>query len=128
MADRIDALARHVADTVDAWLRDPRDVEVYRRLVEAAEQWRAHRYPQLPGTERYGRRGGPAAVDEPTAPGLPAGAVAGGSGDDPGSLSGAQQLADQAEESGSEPAGDPQHAPARLGDVLADLPLRPPDT
>ena len=33
-------VARRVAEAADAWLRDPQDVEVYRRLVAAALAWR----------------------------------------------------------------------------------------
>jgi hypothetical protein len=32
-----------VADAADAWLRDPRDVEVYGRLIVAVETLRAYR-------------------------------------------------------------------------------------
>ena len=34
-------LAKHVAEAADAWLRDPLDAGVYRRLVEATLAWRA---------------------------------------------------------------------------------------
>ncbi len=34
-------LARHVAEAADAWLRDPLDAGVYRRLVDATLAWRA---------------------------------------------------------------------------------------
>jgi hypothetical protein len=37
------ALARTVAETVDAWLRDPRDGALYMRLLIAVEAWRARR-------------------------------------------------------------------------------------
>jgi len=33
-------LARHVAEAADAWLRDPLDAAVYRRLVDATLAWR----------------------------------------------------------------------------------------
>jgi len=32
-----------LANAADAWVRDPRDVEVYRRLILAVEALRAHR-------------------------------------------------------------------------------------
>lgn len=41
MDDRAAALARAVAETVDAWLRDPRDAALYVRLLTAVEAWRA---------------------------------------------------------------------------------------
>jgi hypothetical protein len=40
-------LAAAVAEAADAWLKDPRDVNVYQRLVEATMRWRAHAQPQL---------------------------------------------------------------------------------
>lgn len=50
-------LARAVAEASDAWLADPRDVNVYERLVKATAAWKAYTYPVLPGTERVtGRR------------------------------------------------------------------------
>jgi hypothetical protein len=49
-------LARQVADAADAWLRDPRDTQVYARLVAAVELWRKHVQPALEGTEHAGRR------------------------------------------------------------------------
>ncbi len=35
------ALAKAVAETVDAWLRDPRDAALYARLLLAVEAWRS---------------------------------------------------------------------------------------
>ena len=57
-------LARQVADAADAWLRDPRDTQVYARLVAAVELWREHVQPALEGTEHAGRRD---PMDDPTA-------------------------------------------------------------
>jgi hypothetical protein len=50
-------LAQHVAEAADAWLRDPLDAGVYRRLVAATLAWRSRAVPD----------GGPVAraVDEP---------------------------------------------------------------
>jgi hypothetical protein len=45
--DSTSRLAAAVAEAADAWLRDPLDVNVYHRLVEATLRWRAHTYPQL---------------------------------------------------------------------------------
>ncbi|MBD5784559.1 hypothetical protein IF650_00035 [Cellulosimicrobium terreum] len=42
MEDRGERLARTVAEAADAWLRDPLDAGVYRRLVDATLAWRAH--------------------------------------------------------------------------------------
>lgn len=42
------ALARTVAETVDAWLRDPRDGALYMRLLIAVEAWRARRAVAAP--------------------------------------------------------------------------------
>lgn len=41
MDTEIDSLARRVAEATDAWLRDPLDTQVYRRLVDATLEWRA---------------------------------------------------------------------------------------
>ncbi|MBD8080060.1 hypothetical protein [Cellulosimicrobium arenosum] len=41
-------LARHVAEVADAWLRDPLDAGVYRRLVDATLAWRAHEGLHVP--------------------------------------------------------------------------------
>uniref|UniRef100_UPI0005B7E67C hypothetical protein n=1 Tax=Cellulosimicrobium cellulans TaxID=1710 RepID=UPI0005B7E67C len=41
MTDQDGRLARHVAEAADAWLRDPLDAGVYRRLVDATLAWRA---------------------------------------------------------------------------------------
>lgn len=41
MTDQEGRLARHVAEAADAWLRDPLDAGVYRRLVDATLAWRA---------------------------------------------------------------------------------------
>ncbi|MFD4993870.1 hypothetical protein ACFWH7_06190 [Cellulosimicrobium cellulans] len=41
MTDQDARLARHVAEAADAWLRDPLDAGVYRRLVDATLAWRA---------------------------------------------------------------------------------------
>lgn len=41
MEAREAALAKAVADTVDAWLRDPRDAALYARLLLAVEAWRS---------------------------------------------------------------------------------------
>ena len=43
MDEREAALARAVAETVDAWLRDPRHAALYARLLIAVEAWRARR-------------------------------------------------------------------------------------
>lgn len=40
--------AAAVAEAADAWLRDPRDSNVYRMLVDAVERWRGIARPQLP--------------------------------------------------------------------------------
>lgn len=40
-------LAERVAEAADAWLRDPQDVGVYRRLVDAVNAWRSTTRPQL---------------------------------------------------------------------------------
>jgi hypothetical protein len=58
-------LARHLADTADAWLRDPRDRALYGRLVDAVDAWRAYVQPTLDGTEHAGRRGAAAAARRP---------------------------------------------------------------
>ncbi|MBE9924754.1 hypothetical protein G8C93_02465 [Cellulosimicrobium cellulans] len=41
MTDQEARLARHVAEAADAWLRDPLDAGVYRRLVDATLAWRS---------------------------------------------------------------------------------------
>jgi hypothetical protein len=41
--EREAALARAVAEAVDAWLRDPRHAALYARLLIAVEVWRARR-------------------------------------------------------------------------------------
>jgi len=52
---RAAALARHVAEAADAWLRDPLDAGIYQRLVTATLAWRAHTRPVLEGLEHAGR-------------------------------------------------------------------------
>jgi hypothetical protein len=69
--ERAARLAEDVAAAVDAWLTDPQDAEVYRRMVAARAAWRAYARPTLDGLETAGRRtarGGPHLV----ADGLPA--------------------------------------------------------
>ena len=50
MTDQDARLARHVAEAADAWLRDPLDAGVYRRLVDATLAWRAGGGRVVPGT------------------------------------------------------------------------------
>lgn len=45
--DTTSRLAAAVAEAADAWLKDPRDVNIYQRLVDATMRWRAHAQPQL---------------------------------------------------------------------------------
>lgn len=49
MTDRDGRLARQVAEAADAWLRDPLDAGVYRRLVDATVAWRARTDSGTPG-------------------------------------------------------------------------------
>jgi hypothetical protein len=49
-----DHLARRIAEAADAWLRDPQDSEIYRRLVEATLAWRARTRPTIDGLEHAG--------------------------------------------------------------------------
>lgn len=57
MDDRDVTLSRRVADAADAWLRDPRDAQIYGRLVTAVLERRAYLQPALglsadePGTQ-----------------------------------------------------------------------------
>lgn len=65
--ERAAKLADDVAAAADAWLTDPADAEVYRRLVAAVVAWRRYTRPMLDGLERAGRRSighGPAPVSE----------------------------------------------------------------
>jgi hypothetical protein len=50
MTDQDARLARYVAEAADAWLRDPLDAGVYRRLVDATLAWRAGGGRVVPGT------------------------------------------------------------------------------
>ncbi|WP_435737837.1 hypothetical protein V5D56_04370 [Cellulosimicrobium sp. PMB13] len=45
MTDVEERLARRVAEAADAWLRDPLDAGVYRRLVAATLAWRSRTVP-----------------------------------------------------------------------------------
>lgn len=54
--ERAARLAEDVAAAVDAWLTDPQDAEVYRRMVAARAAWRAYARPTLEGLEHAGRR------------------------------------------------------------------------
>lgn len=47
MDDDAATLAERVAAAADAWLRDPLDAGVYRRLVDAVLAWRSITRPQL---------------------------------------------------------------------------------
>lgn len=49
MTEQDARLARHVAEAADAWLRDPLDAGVYRRLVDATLAWRAGGGRVVPG-------------------------------------------------------------------------------
>lgn len=49
-----DHLTRRIAEAADAWLRDPQDSEIYRRLVEATLAWRARTRPTIDGLEHAG--------------------------------------------------------------------------
>jgi hypothetical protein len=58
MDDRDVLLSRRVADAADAWMRDPRDAQIYGRLVDAVLARRAYLQPVLdlsadePGPQR----------------------------------------------------------------------------
>lgn len=64
MSDPDGRLARHVAEAADAWLRDPLDAGVYRRLVDATLAWRAGGGRVVPGVADPGGRAaaGPAST------------------------------------------------------------------
>lgn len=47
MDDRDVTLSRRVADAADAWMRDPRDAQIYGRLVNAVLARRAYLQPRL---------------------------------------------------------------------------------
>jgi len=49
-----DHLTQRIAEAADAWLRDPQDSEIYRRLVEATLAWRARTRPTIDGLEHAG--------------------------------------------------------------------------
>ncbi|QJW35112.1 hypothetical protein [Cellulosimicrobium protaetiae] len=69
MTDKDGRLARHVAEAADAWLRDPLDAGVYRRLVEATLAWRSGggRVVQGAGGGTLDRDGASSAAADPDA-------------------------------------------------------------
>ena len=72
MTDQDGRLARHVAEAADAWLRDPLDAGVYRRLVDATLAWRAGGGRVVQGLPEPGTVPGASPGDGPTAPPRPA--------------------------------------------------------
>ena len=72
MTDQDGRLARHVAEAADAWLRDPLDAGVYRRLVDATLAWRAGGGRVVQGLPEPGAVPGAPPGDGPTAPPRPA--------------------------------------------------------
>ena len=48
MDERLAAINERLATAVDAWLADPRDGNVYQRMVSAVEARRAYLNPPLP--------------------------------------------------------------------------------
>lgn len=101
MTDQDARLARHVAEAADAWLRDPLDAGVYRRLVDATLAWRAGGGRVVPGTTAAPA---PVPTDAPRT-GTGAGAAPGGA-DDPDDD--ARYLR-------------PERAPRAVGSTLADV-------
>jgi len=99
MTDQDARLARHVAEAADAWLRDPLDAGVYRRLVDATLAWRAGGARVVPGTTAA-----PAPPDAPRA--WTRADVAPGEADDPDDD--ARYLR-------------PERAPRAVGSTLADV-------
>lgn len=102
MTDQDARLARHVAEAADAWLRDPLDAGVYRRLVDATLAWRTGGGRVVPGTTA-------APAPFPTAApraGTGAEAAATGEADDPDDD--ARYLR-------------PERAPRAVGSTLADV-------
>ncbi|WP_194521608.1 hypothetical protein [Cellulosimicrobium sp. JZ28] len=71
MTDQDWRLARHVAEAADAWLRDPLDAGVYRRLVDATLAWRAGGGRVVQGLPAPGAVPGASPGDGPTAPPRP---------------------------------------------------------
>lgn len=101
MTDQDARLARHVAEAADAWLRDPLDAGVYRRLVDATLAWRAGGGRVVPGTTAAPAR-------------VPTAAPRAGTG------------ADAATGEADDPDDDarylrPERAPRAVGSTLADV-------
>ncbi|MFB8230914.1 hypothetical protein [Cellulosimicrobium sp. NPDC055967] len=101
MTEQEGRLARHVAEAADAWLRDPLDAGVYRRLVDATLAWRASGGRVVPGTTAAPA---PVLTDAPR----------GGTG------------ADAAHGEAEDPDDDarylrPERAPRAVGSTLADV-------
>ncbi|MFF2268292.1 hypothetical protein ACFVTZ_08495 [Cellulosimicrobium cellulans] len=101
MTDQDARLARHVAEAADAWLRDPLDAGVYRRLVDATLAWRAGGGRVVPGTTAVPA---PFPTDAPRA--VTGAAAASGEADDPDDD--ARYLR-------------PERAPRAVGSTLADV-------
>lgn len=51
MDERLAAINERVAAAADAWLADPRDGNVYQRLVAAIESRRAYLQPPIPAVD-----------------------------------------------------------------------------
>ncbi|MGN6239917.1 MAG: hypothetical protein ACTHNI_09235 [Cellulosimicrobium cellulans] len=101
MTDQDARLARHVAEAADAWLRDPLDAGVYRRLVDATLAWRASGGRVVPSTTA-------APAPFPT--------------DAPRAVTGAAAVTGEADD----PDDDarylrPERAPRAVGSTLADV-------
>ncbi|MFE6236854.1 hypothetical protein [Cellulosimicrobium sp. NPDC057862] len=92
-------LARHVAEAADAWLRDPLDAGVYRRLVDATLAWRAGGGRVVPGTTAA-----PAPADAPRA-----------------STGAAAALAETDDQDDDARYLRPERAPRAVGSTLADV-------
>jgi hypothetical protein len=101
MTDQDARLARHVAEAADAWLRDPLDAGVYRRLVDATLAWRAGGGRVVPGTTAVP---GPAPTDAPRAG------------------TGADAASGEAEDQDDDARYlRPERAPRAVGSTLADV-------
>ena len=96
MTDQEARLAQHVAEAADAWLRDPLDAGVYRRLVDATLAWRSGGGRVVPGSPAH-----PAAPAD-AHPAFPAPSAADDADDD------ARYLR-------------PERAPRAVGSTLADV-------
>lgn len=71
MTDAEARLAQHVAEAADAWLRDPLDAGVYRRLVAATVAWRSRTVDDGGPSHRPVDEPPPTAADEAREIGIP---------------------------------------------------------